>query len=148
MRPLMRFPASQQMPKAVGKSENRKLDDRLGKELEGPALDRAVILGDRTLGVDPFLAKNPDELSRLTAEDREFVNNTRNSVRARAERLFENLRRVEIHLRHREPLRATSVPSSYLEHVHNCPQDLVEASERSERATRTERGTGPPRESV
>jgi hypothetical protein len=130
MRPLMQFPAGQQMPKAVGKSENPKLDDRLGKELEGPALDRAVILGDKPLGVEPFLAKNPDELARMTAEDREFVNNTRNSVRARAERLFENLRRVEIHLRHREPLRPTSIPSTYLEHIHNCPKDLVEAAER------------------
>ncbi|MEP6915130.1 MAG: hypothetical protein ABJC89_05765 [Acidobacteriota bacterium] len=129
-RPDMRFPAGQQMPKAVGQSENPKLNDRLGKELEGAALDRAVILGDRTLGVKAFLEEHPNELSRMTAEDQEFVNNPRNQVRARAERLFENLRRVEIHLRHLEPLRGVTVPSSSLEHMDACPQDLIEAAER------------------
>lgn len=130
MPPLMRFPPDQRMPKGVGKSENPRLDDRFGNELEGTALDRAVIRGDPTRGVKPLLEKHPEELARMTAEDRQFVTDPTKSTRNRAERLFENLRRVEIHLRNRERLRGATIASHYLAHEHNCPNDLIEAAER------------------
>ena len=129
----MRFPAGLLMPKGVGRSENPKLDSRLGGELEGDALDHAVILGDKTLmpPVPPFLEQNKDELTRMTAEDQKFVTDKSKSIRSRAERLFENLRRVEINLKHFKPLRPGSIMSSYLKHEHNCPNDLIEAAERT-----------------
>lgn len=128
--PEMRFPPDQRMPKGVGRSEHPRLDDRFGNELEGSALDRAVILGDPTRGLKPFLEQHPEELVRVTPEDRQFVGDRRNPLRKRAERVFENLRRVEIHLRHREPLRGGTIASYYLEHVQDCPTDLIEAAER------------------
>jgi hypothetical protein len=130
MPPVMVFPPGQQLPKGVGKSEHPKLDDRLGKELEGPALDRAVILGDKTLGVKPFLEQHPEDLARMTEEDRQFVTDARNSVRNRAARLFENLRRVEINLLQREPLRGVTIKTHDLRHESSCPQDLIEAAEK------------------
>jgi len=130
MPPVMVFPPGQQLPKGVGKSEHPKLDDRLGKELEGPALDRAVILGDKTLGVKPFLEQQPEDLARMTEEDRQFVTDARNSVRNRAARLFENLRRVEINLLQREPLRGVTIKTHDLRHESSCPQDLIEAAEK------------------
>jgi hypothetical protein len=128
--PRMRFPSDQQMPQVVGRSENPMLNDRLGAELEGVALDRAMILGDTALGVKPFLEDHPEELARMTDEDRKFVTDKRNPVRDRAGKLFENLRRVEINLKHREALRGATIASYTLEHEQNCPQDLIEAAER------------------
>ena len=106
------------------------LNDRLGKELEGPALDRALILGDPKLNVKPFLEEHPEELARMTDEDRTFVTDSRNSIRNRAERLFENLRRVEINLTHTEKLQPGTIVTHFLQHDHNCPNDLIEAAER------------------
>lgn len=127
---IMRFPKDQQMPTGVGRSERPMLNDRLGRELEGAALDRAMILGDKTLGVKPFVEENPDELGFMTAEDKQFVTDAKNPVRNRAERLFENLRRVEIKLLTREKVGKTTIPTSYLEHVRDCPKDLVDAAEK------------------
>jgi hypothetical protein len=128
--PLMRFPPDRQMPKGVGRSENPRLDDRFGRELEGAALDRAMINGDTALGLKPFLDANPDEAARMTTEDKQYITDTRNTLRNRAERLFENLRRVEIHLRKYEKLKDTPITSFVLKHEHNCPTDLVEAAEK------------------
>jgi hypothetical protein len=128
--PAMVFPPDQRWPTGVGHSEVPKLDDRLGRELEGPALDRAVINGDPTRNVEPFLKKYPQELTRMTDEDRQFVADTSKSVRNRAERLFENLRRVEIRLLHREPVKDVKLATYYLKHEPACPKDLIEAAER------------------
>jgi hypothetical protein len=127
--PLMRFPPDQTMPQGVGRSETPRLDDRLGREVEGPQLDRAIVLGDKTLSVKPFLDDHPEELARMTAEDQAFVTNTRNSVRDRAERVFENLRRVEIHLKHREPFQPTRVATFLLQQERPCAKDLIDAAE-------------------
>jgi hypothetical protein len=118
------------MPKGTGRSEYPKLDDRLGKELEGGALDRAVINGDAALSVQPFLDDHSEELARLTDEDKKYITDKRISVRKRAERLFENLRRVEIHLKHVEPLKGPVIEGFYLEHDNDCPSDVIEAAER------------------
>jgi hypothetical protein len=128
--PVMRFPAGERMPDAVGRSETPALDDRLGRELEGDALRRVIIQGDPARSVRPFLDANPDERARMTAEDQAFVADTRNSIRSRAERVFENLRRVEINLKGREMLKPGTLVTTNLEHVHSCPDDLVEAAER------------------
>jgi hypothetical protein len=117
-------------PTAVGMSERPRLDNRLGGELEGTALDRAILDGDKKLGVKPFLEQHPDELKRMTDEDQKFVSDKSKPPRQRAERLFENLRRVEINLVRVDPVLPGSISVTNLEHVHNCPKDLVEAAER------------------
>ena len=128
--PVMRFPPDQKMPTGVGHSEKPTLNDKLGRELEGAALDRAIIDGDPALKVKPFLEENPKEAARLTDEDRAFINDTKNTLRKRAERVFENLRRVEICLRHRRKFKETPFQSFILQHERPCPKDLVEAAER------------------
>jgi len=128
--PLMRVPSDLQLPRVAGRSEHPRLDTRLGQELEGQALDRAIILGDATLGVKPFLVEHPDELARMTEDDQKFVTDKRRPLRDRAERVFQNLRRVDIHLLQREPMKDARIPSFTFETVHNCPQDVIEAAER------------------
>jgi hypothetical protein len=128
--PRMIFPSGEQMPQGVGRSERPKLNDALGKELEGAALDRALINGDTKLGVKPFLEENDDELKSMTDDDQKFVLDKSKSVRDRAERLFENLRRVEINLKQRQMLKDAKVPSTVLEHLRTCPKDLMDAAEK------------------
>jgi hypothetical protein len=119
------------MPAADSKSEQPILNDQTGKELEGAALDRALILGipTRTPKLKPFLEEHPEERSRMTAEDLKFIADPRKSVRDRAERLFENLRRVEIRLERPLPHDIT-LPDYELRHERPCPDDLIEAAER------------------
>ena len=144
--PRMRFPSGKSMPSEVGKSEYPMLDVSPGVELEGPKLDRVMIRGgvkfkcsERDPEVHkqaadtadkPFLEQCPKELPRMTEDDRKYVTDSHRSDRDRAERLFENLRRVEIHLRHEEKLRDVDVPDTRLEHEHNCPPDVIDAAER------------------
>ncbi|MBN1605633.1 MAG: hypothetical protein JW940_03330, partial [Polyangiaceae bacterium] len=78
----------------------------------------------------PFLDRYPEELARMTDDDRKYVTDRRVSDRKRAERLFQNLRRVEIHLVKREPLAGAVVPTTMLVHEHDCPADVIEAAER------------------
>jgi peptidoglycan hydrolase-like protein with peptidoglycan-binding domain len=127
MRGRMRFPLGKSMPSGVGRSENPMLDKSIGVELEGGELDRILIRGDKKS--DPFLKQHPEELARMTEDDRKYVSDPRTSDRKRAERLFENLRRVEIHLRHTEKLRSVDVPGVGLVHEHDCPADVIEAAE-------------------
>ena len=127
MRGRMRFPIGKSMPSGVGRSENPMLDKSIGVELEGGELDRILIRGDKKS--DPFLKQHPEELARMTEDDRKYVSDPRTSDRKRAERLFENLRRVEIHLRHTEKLRSVDVPGVGLVHEHDCPADVIEAAE-------------------
>jgi hypothetical protein len=133
--PLMRYPAGQLIPQGVGLSENPRLDKRLGEELEGDALDRAVILG-ATLGVKPdqqvvkpFLEQYPHELLRMTEEDQKFVTDKTKTVRQRAGLLFENLRRVEIRLMTLVKMKPGSLRTFTLEHVNPCPDDLIKEAE-------------------
>ena len=128
--PRMVFPFGEQMPQGVGRSERPKLNDALGKELEGAALDRAVIDGDTKLKVNPFLDDNKDELTSMTADDQTVVLDKSKPVSDRAKRLYENLRRVEINLKHRRELKDTKVPSTVLEHLRTCPKDLMDAAEK------------------
>ena len=143
MPPPMRFPPGKSMPSGVGLSECPKLEERPGVELEGAKLDRALIRGgvkiqccklDRaTAQVDEkgaFVKQCPTELARMTETDRKFVTNPGISDRRRAERLFENLRRVEIHLRQREKLSDVDIPGTRLVREHNCPPEVIEAAER------------------
>jgi hypothetical protein len=141
--PRMRFPAGKRMPSGVGLSECPKLDVRPGVELEGAMLDRVMIQGgvkfecckkaeDKNKAPDkgPFVSQCPEELARMTEGDRMYVTDQHLSARNRAERLFENLRRVEIHLRHIEKWRDTGVTLVELVHEHDCPADVIEAAER------------------
>lgn len=66
----------------------------------------------------------------MTEEDCKYVTDSRLTDRRRAERLFENLRRVEIHLSHCEKLRSGEFPDVELVHEHACPADVIEAAER------------------
>ena len=125
---LMRHPRGLPLPNAVGMSEYPMLDKRAGVELEDSALDRLLILGNRE--VKPFLDQHPDELARMTEDDRKFITDQRQSTRLRAERLFQNLRRVEIHLTHYEKLRSVDRPDITFVHEHDCPADVIEAAER------------------
>ena len=68
----------------------------------------------------------------MTDEDRAFIENPGHSTRARAERMFENLRRVEINLSHFEKFK--DVPHEGVELVRDddeCPTDIAEAAGRS-----------------
>ena len=129
MPPWMRFPKGVKMPTGTGLSEHPKLDDKLGQELEGSALDRAIILGNKDLNVGPFLDKHKDELTRMTDEDRKFVTDKTKSIRSRAELLFQNLRRVEIRLNYLEPYRGGKVTLYDLVHEPTCADDLIAAAE-------------------
>lgn len=123
--PHMRFPPGQHMPSGVGLSEYPPVEG------EGARLDQVLIHGDKKAkDPRPFLNQYPEELARMTAGDRKHVADPRISNRKRAERLFENLRRVEIHLRQYEKLKGVDVPDTMLLHEHNCPADVIDASER------------------
>jgi monoamine oxidase/subtilisin family serine protease len=143
----MRFPAGKSMPAGVGLSELPKLVKAPGVEIEGVELDRVIIHGGveiecseldrvnihgdkKAADKRPFLEQCPKELARMTEDDRKYVTDARMSDRNRAERLFQNLRRVEIHLRQREKLRGADVPGFYFVHEHDCPPDVIEAAER------------------
>lgn len=141
--PRMRFPTGKSMPAGVGRSECPKLEERPGVELEKAKLDRAMIHGgvvfeccERAPSLaqgdkqGPFVKQCPTELARMTEGDRKFIVNKGFSDRNRAERLFQNLRRVEIHLLKREKLRDVDMPGTRLEHEHNCPSEVLQAAER------------------
>ena len=64
----------------------------------------------------------------MTEDDRNYVDDVHMSDRKRAERLFQYLRRVEIHLQHEEA-RDVRITYTDLEHEHNCPSDVIEAAE-------------------
>jgi hypothetical protein len=141
--PRMRFSAGKSMPSGVGLSEFPKLDVRPAVELEGAMLDRVMIHGgvkfecneeaeDKNKVPDkgPFVSQCPKELARMTEGDRKYVTDSRLSDRKRAERLFENLRRVEIRLSHCEKLRPGEFSDIKLVHEHDCPAEVIEAAER------------------
>jgi hypothetical protein len=93
-------------------------------ELEGSELDERV--------VGKFLAEHSEELARMTPEDRRFVQDTSKSTRQRAERMFENLRRVEVKLSKNEKFDTGPVPvkDTAYEREEECPQDVLEEAER------------------
>ena len=92
--------------------------------------ERDRVVDKKAADKGPFLEQCPQELARMTDDDRKYVTDARMSDRTRAERLFENLRRVEIHLRQRERMRDLDVPGTSLVHEHDCPADVIEAAER------------------
>ena len=91
------------------------------KEVEGDELDTAIL--------GRFRQQHPEETTRMTDEDRAFIENASHGRRARAERMFENLRRVEINLKRVEMLKDTPHKSYYLERDDECPTDIAEAAE-------------------
>ncbi len=141
--PRMRFPPGKSMPLGVGLSECPKLEASPGIEIEGTQLDRAMIRGGvkfecceiNHLKIQgdkkgSFVEQCPAELTRMTEDDRRFVTNPRFSDRNRAERLFQNLRRVEIHMIKMEKVRGVDRPDIEFRHEHNCPPEVIEAAER------------------
>lgn len=128
--PIMKLPPGQRLPEGVGRSENPALSTSAGKELEGDALRRFIINGDPAKNAKPFLDEHPDERARMTAEDQAFVADTRNSVKNRAEKVFENLRRVEVNVKYCEPLKPGVLKTFNLVHEQNCAEDLVQAAEK------------------
>jgi hypothetical protein len=91
-------------------------------ELEGKPLDEAI--------VGKFLQQHPEELARMTAADRAFVTDAGKPVRKRAERVFENLRRVELLLDRTQKF-ATDIPVKDVAYERDeCPQDILEEAER------------------
>lgn len=127
MRRRMRFPPGKSMPTGTGKSEYPMLDARAGVELEGSALDTVMIKGNRK--VKPFLELNPDERTRMTEADLKFIE-SRADVGKRAERLFENLRRVEIQMHFDEKLKPAHIPGTDLVREDKCPQEVLDAAVR------------------
>jgi hypothetical protein len=91
-------------------------------ELEGADLERKVI---------ELFTNDQAEMARVTAEDVKFITDSRNGLHARAERIYEYLRRAEIHLmRDWEEKRApVSVPDVIYVHEDDCPADVAEAAE-------------------
>ena len=67
----------------------------------------------------------------MTANDRAFVSDAGKPVRKRAERVFENLRRVELLLDHTQKLVGKDIPVDDVEYQRDeCPQDVLEEAER------------------
>jgi hypothetical protein len=92
-------------------------------ELEGDALDEAI--------VGRFREEHPEEMLRMMPADRAFVGDAGKSVRKRAERMFENLRRVEIVLRWDQQLGTKDIPvKDTMYERDECPQDVLEEAER------------------
>ena len=91
-------------------------------ELEGDALDAAVI--------GRFLKEHPEEAVRLMPQDRAFIDDASHGPRKRAERMFENLRRVEVILEHREKFKDIPIEGYELNRDEDCPQDVIDAAER------------------
>lgn len=125
--PPMRFPRGFKLPTGVPESEMPMLKDRHGREIEGRDLDRLLIDGDKKLGVRPFLDQYPHERDWMTKGDRKFIENDRKRTRDRAERLFENLRRVEIHVIRHEPYKGGSIADTELRREPVCPDAVKEA---------------------
>jgi hypothetical protein len=124
--PEMRFPTPKYVPPAVGEAETPKVDDRV----DGTALERLIILGDKSREIPPFLEAQSDELRRMTTDDQQFVTDRRRSVHDRAERVYQNLRRVEVQLRKYEPYKGPARPDVEYQTVSPCPDDLIAAAER------------------
>jgi hypothetical protein len=93
-------------------------------ELEGSELD------DRVLG--EFRDQHPEELTRMMPEDRRFIEDASKSKRDRAERMFQNLRRVEVRLRKIKKFDSGPIPVKDVayEREQECPQDVLEEAER------------------
>jgi hypothetical protein len=91
-------------------------------ELEGGALERKVI---------ELFTNDPKEMARVTPEDAKFITDSRNGLHARAERVYEYLRRAEIHLVRdwEEKLAPVTVPDVIYVHEEDCPADVAEAAE-------------------
>jgi hypothetical protein len=122
----MQVPQGEKSLLVEGKSEIPVLN--LGSdELEGPALWRMLILGDKDH--KPFLDQNPGELTRMTAEDQKLVKDSSVPVRERTRVLYQNLRRVQLCLRKKEYLKGNQVSTYYLEHMKDCPDDVLQAAE-------------------
>jgi hypothetical protein len=91
-------------------------------EVEGNELDAAIV-GD-------FRENHPEETARLMPDDRAFIANASHGTRKRAERMFENLRRVEVILQRKEKLKDLPVHGYELNRDDECPQDVIDAAER------------------
>jgi hypothetical protein len=123
----MQVPAGEKSLVWEGKSEQPVLDDPAGGELEGPKLWRQLIVGDANCR--PFLEANPKELARMTAEDQKVVTDSSVPVRQRTRVLYQNLRRVALCLRQKEAVKGKDVPSFWLDHMSECPDDVLAAAE-------------------
>ena len=64
--------------------------------------------------------------------DRAFIDDAGKSTRQRAERMFENLRRVEVLLDWTEQIKAKDVPVHDVgyERDENCPEEVIHEAER------------------
>lgn len=91
-------------------------------ELEGGELERKVL---------ELFTNDPTEMARVTPEDKKFIGDSRNGLHARAERVYEYLRRAEIHLVRDWEERLAPVTVSDVTYVHEaeCPADVAEAAE-------------------
>ena len=94
------------------------------QEVEGSELDAAII--------GEFRERHPEESARMMAGDRAFVDDAGKSTRKRAERMFENLRRVEILLDWTEKFegKPTTVNDVGYERDEGCPEDVIHEAER------------------
>jgi hypothetical protein len=94
------------------------------EEVEGDELDTAV--------VGKFREEHPEETARMMPADRAFVDDASKSTRKRAERMFENLRRVELVLDWTERIQGKDIPQKDIgfERDDDCPQDVIDEAER------------------
>lgn len=131
------------MPSGVGLSEFPRLERTPGVELEGSELDRVMVRGslkgrdfkfkcggkgaDKGADKGPFVDQCPAEKARMTEPDRSFVTDQTRSDSQRAERLFENLRRVEVHLVKWEKLSGAVSKIDFV-HEHDCPREAMDAA--------------------
>jgi hypothetical protein len=92
------------------------------EELEGTDLERKVI---------ELFTNDRAEMARVTPDDAQFIKDARNSVHARAERIYDYLRRAEIHLLREWNEKSKPVPITDIMYVHeDCPADILEAIQR------------------
>lgn len=94
------------------------------QEVEGDELDAAI--------VGAFREAHPEESARMMPVDRAFIGDAGKSTRQRAERMFENLRRVEVLLDWTEQIKGkdTTVHDVGYERDENCPEEVIHEAER------------------
>ena len=100
------------------------MGEKLGLEADvgGTRLEQAVVRQ---------FTSDAAELDRLPAEERAFITDQRQSVHARAARIYPWLRRAEIKLLHTwsEPVPDKQVPKTGFERIEACPVEVENAAD-------------------
>ena len=143
-----RFPGNDPLSQAArrqGRATSRSATARCGRASAPAAATPATGMGEK-LGLEADVGgtrleqavvrqftSDAAELDRLPAEERAFITDQRQSVHARAARIYPWLRRAEIELLHSwsEPVPDKQVPKTGFERIEACPRGGRERGRRA-----------------